>query len=161
MSWKYNSDEMDILKADRKVLPATVSNATATAADVTGFSFALAAGETVQFEFDLTVTGGTNGAIFKLSGPSSVTAFRQTYFGNSTGVTAVTAGTTTSWSSGLGTATGAVINNATPFTGYVRITGSIINSSTAGTVQLQFSTASGTDNMSVLVGSLMNIRRNR
>lgn len=157
----YRQGEIDVLAADRQVLQASVANATATHADVTGFSCAIAAGETIQIEFDLTVTGGTNGAVFKLTGPSSVASFRQTYLGNSTAVTAVTAGTTTTWSTGAGTATGAMINNATPFTGYVRIVATIVNGATAGTVQLQFATASGTDSMSVLVGSQMRVSRNR
>lgn len=160
MSWKYRDDEVSILKTDRLVLGTAVTNATATQANVTGLAVAIGASETLGFTLDLVVTGGTNGAVFRFTGPTSVTSFRQTYLGNSTGITASTAGTTTSWSTGAGTATGALINNATPFTGVVRIFGYVVNGSTAGTLQLQFATASGTDSMSVLAGSVMQVIRN-
>lgn len=139
------------LGASTRVAARVAANVTinsTTMADVTGLSFAVAANEIWAFEFNLTLTGNTNGLKFDLTGPTSPTSLMATFFGNTTGITAVSTDNVTAFSTATTTvfASTAVVN-------VLRIYGTLANGSTAGTVQLRAGTLSGTNSSTVRLNS--------
>lgn len=119
-----------------------------TMADVTGLAFAVGASEIWAFEFNLTITGNTNGLKFDLTGPTSPTSLMATFFGNTSGITAISTDNVTAFS----TATTTVFA-ATAVANVLRVYGTLANGSTAGTVQLRAGTLSGTNSSTVRLNS--------
>jgi hypothetical protein len=140
-SQKYASTANDV----------TVSSTTFVS--VTGLSFSIGAFESWTAEFDLTCVGDANGLKFQLTGPASPSGLRITTHANVSSATDFSVDSMTAFSTGGGTYFTSVFN------GMARINLSIDNGANAGTVQLQFATASGTNTCSVMRGSKLQARR--
>lgn len=129
----------------------TTSN---THANVGTLGFAIGAYEVWSGEFYLSCTGSTDGMKFQLTGPSSPASVRISVNGHSTAITAITFSELTAFSS----ASTAFIVNGTPFTGRVKIEIVVENGPNAGTVQLQFASATNAQTNTILKNSYRTAR---
>jgi large repetitive protein len=132
-----------------------VTTTSSAMANVTGLSFAIPANTVWSVEFNLLSTGSLGGVVFQLTGPAAptlVTIFTQ---GDTTGVTGVSSDS----QSAFGTPTQAYIVNVVPFTGVVTMKALISNGANAGTVRLQFASATNTQTNIIKAGSYMTARR--
>ncbi len=119
----------------------TVTVATTAYVDITGLSASIGANETWVYHVFCPVTGATNGCLFQVTGPASPTAVQIYVTANVTTLAALTHQTVSGFSTPT---TAAAFSNATT-NEFVEMTILVVNGSNAGTVQVQFATASGTN----------------
>lgn len=173
MSWKYRADEFYLLRdlntpswirgkalnfsaavGQFGLVAADVPVATTAYVNIGGLSFAIGKGETWFYEAVLAIAGATNGVKFQTTGPASPTSVLIAESGNTSGLTAYASDTVAAFST-----PGATAFATSAVTGTYRQFGTIVNGTTAGTVQLQFATASGTNSVSVKLGSFLRAQR--
>lgn len=131
-------------------LAATVATTLATAVDITGFSFAVAAGEVWAYDVYLRVVGNTGGITFARTAPAGT--YSQIVTGSASSITTILASAVT----GSGTLTAAF--GTAVYVGWTEVHGTI-SATAAGTVQIQFAAGTAAQSVSVEVGSYLLARR--
>lgn len=125
----------------------TVTVATTAFVDITGMSAAIGASQTWIYHAQIPITGATNGCKFRVTGPASPTSVQINVRGPSAGATSLTSDNITSFSTG--TSNGYFSSS---FTSFVDIDIVVANGTNAGTVSIQFATATGTNTITALAG---------
>lgn len=157
----YRTDKVGFWDRDQAAshpTPALASNLTTTSAsaqNVTGFAFAIAASQTWTFDVLLLVgCNNTGGVKVDVNGPAGSTLVAE-----ANGMAGSATAFTSARLSAIATLSGVAFNTANLATGYIRLTGTIFSAGTAGSVQVRYAAGTATQTATIFAGSTMTAHR--